>query len=90
MLYLDKWEPPGGVRVVAQVGTRMPLHCSAMGKAILAFLPTDEAARLLQQQGIAVYTPHTITDPAILQQQLAEIVRKGFAVAVSYTHLRSD
>ena len=80
VLYLDKWEPPGGVRVVAQIGTRMPLHCSAMGKVLLAYMPEDEAAALLEDQNIAVYTPHTITDKTVLQQQLDEIVRQGYGI----------
>ena len=64
---------------MAQVGTRMPLHCSAMGKAILAFLPAEETAVLLQN-GISVYTPHTVTDPDELQKQLDETVQSGYAI----------
>ena len=73
-LYIDQVESPATLRVNAAVGTMNPLHCTALGKALLAFsdapLPTT----------LEAYTPHTITDPQTLRRHLEEVRRLGYAV----------
>ena len=73
-LYIDQVESPATLRVNAQVGTMNPLHCTALGKALLAFgdldLPTD----------LESFTPHTITDVETLRRHLDEVRRLGYAV----------
>ena len=44
-LFIDQYVPQRSLRVVAEVGDRLPLHCSACGKALLAELPQAEAER---------------------------------------------
>ena len=60
------------------LGRRTPVHCTASGKAILAFGPEVVRERLLRPP-LERLTPHTITDPAALGAQLAEIRREGLA-----------
>ncbi|MBO3751305.1 IclR family transcriptional regulator [Streptosporangiaceae bacterium NEAU-GS5] len=58
------------------VGLRVPLHCSALGKAFLAYGTADLPRGALERR-----TPQTITDRRALRAQLAEIRRIGYAVA---------
>ena len=60
----------------------MPLHCAAAGKAVLAFLPEKERAKIISEQDFYPYTPQTITDPDELEMNLREIYRTG----VSYNY----
>jgi DNA-binding IclR family transcriptional regulator len=73
-LYIDQVESPATLRVNAQVGTMNPLHCTALGKALLAFGNLDLPVSLES------FTPHTITDIEALRSHLDEIRRLGYAV----------
>ena len=56
------------------------LHCSALGKTIIANLSPDIALPALKKSGLTKCTRHTITDMSILERQFAEIRRLGYAV----------
>ncbi|MBI4491203.1 MAG: IclR family transcriptional regulator [Chloroflexi bacterium] len=64
-------------------GQAMPLHCTASAKAILAFLPPDEAVRLLGQQPLRPFTARTPTRIETVLAQLEAVRRDGFAVSES-------
>ena len=78
-IYIDRVESPQRIRVTASLGFRESLHVSAIGKAILAHLPSEDAERILGR-GLARLTPRTVTDPAQLRRQIRETVARGFAV----------
>ena len=63
------------------LGRRTPLHCTANGKALLAFLPEQTRMRLLEPL-LERMTPHTIVDHVLLDKELAEIRADGFALAL--------
>lgn len=65
---------------VSSLGTRHPAYATSTGKAIMACLPEAALAALLVEPLTAI-TPHTITDTAVLHQQLAEIRSRGYAIA---------
>ncbi|OQA96492.1 MAG: Acetate operon repressor [Chloroflexi bacterium ADurb.Bin222] len=73
-LYIDQVESPATLRVNAAVGTMNPLHCTALGKALLAFGDAPLPATL------EAYTPNTITDPQTLRRHLEEVRRLGYAI----------
>ncbi len=73
-LYIDQVESPATLRVNAQVGTMNPLHCTALGKILLAFGDTPVPGQLES------YTPRTITDPKALQHELKRIRFQGYAL----------
>jgi IclR family transcriptional regulator, acetate operon repressor len=73
-------DAPGAVRFDAALGRRELPHCSAVGKALLAVLPTDEAKAILSRGHLPVRTPHTITDIASLMAELSQTARRGYAV----------
>lgn len=65
------------------VGIPAPLHATAAGKAILAFMSRDEIRRTINNQGLQKYTDATITEFDQLDAALAEIRRLGYAVSNS-------
>jgi DNA-binding IclR family transcriptional regulator len=59
---------------------RVPLHCTAAGKVLLANLPESTADQIVAARGLPARTPHTITDPAVLRQRLDEVRLRGYAI----------
>ena len=80
VLYLARVESPQPVRLYSVVGTRNPLHCTALGKAMLAFLPAPEREALVRARPLEARTPRTLTDPEVLLHHLEEVRRQGYAV----------
>ncbi|AOB30139.1 IclR family transcriptional regulator [Bordetella sp. H567] len=80
MIYIDKLESQGPVRMASRVGGRLALHCTAAGKAYLAALPPDEAEPLIAGLALATRMPNTITDRDALRRELARIRQRGYAV----------
>jgi DNA-binding IclR family transcriptional regulator len=78
VVYIDMVESSHGLRMAAHVGARDLLHSTALGKAILAFLPPAERDRLLRRRLVA-RTERTITDPAVLRAELARVRECGVA-----------
>src|SRR5262249_53476986 len=68
--YLDKIHPVRSVRMASRIGRRTPVHCTSVGKAILAFLRKSEADDILRQHGLNRLPPKTITTPAELKADL--------------------
>jgi DNA-binding IclR family transcriptional regulator len=80
-LFVDQFVAVQGLRVVAHMGARLPLYCTASGKALLAELSTEAAERELPET-LKAFTPNTRTDWAALLRELEEIRRTG----VAYDH----
>lgn len=78
VLFIDQYISRRALRVVAEIGARFPLHCTANGKALLAALAPEETERLVPQQ-IKAYTEFTITDRAVLFRELDEVRATGVA-----------
>lgn len=62
------------------VGARLPAYCTAMGKAILAFVPEKRLDEIIDQIDFAPRGPNTITDPTAFRAELAKIRASGVAV----------
>ena len=67
-----------------RVGTTSPAYCSAIGQALLAFLPEDELAKVLQKQPNPSGLPAVALSTEEIQASLAEIRETGFALKESY------
>ncbi|MBI3980005.1 MAG: IclR family transcriptional regulator [Chloroflexi bacterium] len=80
VLYVDMLESRHGLRTAARVGSRDALHATALGKAMLAFLPTDRANRLLASLSLTAITPRTITSLDALERELALARQRGYAI----------
>ncbi len=68
------------MRMVVPVGSRIPLHASGIGKALLAGLAEADVKTILHNRGLHRYTEHTIVTVAALREAFAEIHRTGYAV----------
>lgn len=79
LLYLAKLESPQQVRVASRVGGGAPIHCSANGKALLAYRTDTEVDRILKPP-LRRYTNATITDPKKIKAELKQIHAQGYAV----------
>ncbi len=62
-----------------QAGSRVPLHCSASGKLLLAFLPKSSRERLLRHLTLTRFTANTLTVPSKLERELERIRAAGHA-----------
>jgi DNA-binding IclR family transcriptional regulator len=70
---------PDGSRQMPEVGIVIPVHASALGKALLAFLPEEEK-RLMTAANLRSMTGETITSPERLREQLGQVRSSGIAV----------
>ena len=77
--YISVLQSPSALRVAAFPGQRNPVHSTAVGKAILAFLPEDEAASIIDRRPLIKMTPKTITQRSHFSQHLASVREQGVA-----------
>ena len=75
-----KCDHDGPVRVVQDLGTERPIHATAVGKAIIAFLPPPELSGILRRLRYERYTPKTIVQRAALEAELRRIRSAGCAL----------
>ena len=68
------------VDVSLRSGILVPLHCTAVGKAVLAHLSSSEVQRIIEEEGLIHSTPNTIVDLSKLEEELAEIKQQGYAI----------
>src|SRR5215470_19559076 len=80
VLYLDVIESPHSFRMASQPGMHRPLNCTALGKALLAFLPAEHREELLPVLTFERATPRTIPNLARLQKELVRVVQQGYAI----------
>lgn len=79
-IYLHRVGGDRAVHVEAQVGTRVHLHTTALGKTILAHLPKERVDGIIDRHGLLPSTPQTVTDPAELREELDRIRDQGYAM----------
>lgn len=80
VLYLDRLSGHASVPVVSQIGSRLPLHATGVGKVLLAYAPEDIQTAVLSN--LARITPYTITQPGLLRDQMRRVHREGYATTV--------
>ncbi|MFQ6078011.1 MAG: IclR family transcriptional regulator [Thermodesulfobacteriota bacterium] len=79
-IYLDKIESRDyGIKLFSEVGRSFPLHCTGLGKILLAFMDPNEKWAPLNAE-LEPFTPNTITDVAVLDKELEQIREQGYAV----------
>lgn len=80
VVYLDRIESAFPLQLNLRPGTRVPIHCSASGKLILAHLAPRQRALLLDGLPLARYTGTTLVTSAALHDDFARIRKQGYAV----------
>jgi IclR family acetate operon transcriptional repressor len=78
--YLEVLEAPQRIKFVASPGDRDPVHCTALGKVMMANLPGHEVRKILDDRGMPRFTASTITTVARFEEELASIRRQGYAI----------
>ena len=79
VLYVYEMESPRAIRMAAAVGGRAPLHCTAVGKVLLAFQPAEYVKQVIDT-GLTSYTPKTITQQDAVQEMLDEVRLREHAI----------
>lgn len=79
VLYLDREEAAPSVVIPSVIGRRVPPHCTALGKVLLAHSP-EATERVLSGKKLPALTPRTITDPESLRRGLAQVRKEGYAL----------
>lgn len=79
VVYIDKVENETQVRMASRIGSRAPMYCTAVGKAMLAWLP-DDVVDLTVNAGLPPITARTLTEPGALRGELARIRARGYSV----------
>jgi DNA-binding IclR family transcriptional regulator len=80
IVYLDVVESPQRVKIAAGVGQRLPVACTATGKAFLAHLADDDVRAILQK-GLRKYTDKTLLTLEELLEDLRQTRERGFAIS---------
>lgn len=80
-VYIDKVENHNrAISMYSQIGKRIPMYCSAGGKALLAWQSEDRVRSIVGEQPFKCYTKNTIGDIDTLLKELAQIRSQGYAV----------
>jgi DNA-binding IclR family transcriptional regulator len=79
IIYVDKVEGRGALKMQSRVGRPAELHTAGVAKAVLAYLEEPLVTRLLSRATYQRYTPNTLTSPADLRAELAVTRERGWA-----------
>jgi DNA-binding IclR family transcriptional regulator len=79
-ILIERIETPGLLRLATWIGKRMGLHCTALGKALIAGLPEEELDRLLRKHGMLRHNENTISSFRKLKQHLTLVRKTGYAL----------
>ncbi|MDQ0200389.1 IclR family transcriptional regulator [Neobacillus ginsengisoli] len=80
VIYIEKLDGPRALRIYSQVGKRAPIHCTGVGKAILAFQEEEEIERILSNTDLQSFTEYTLTDKEDIKKQLRTIQEQGYSI----------
>jgi len=80
ILYLAKEESSQTIRMISYIGKRAPLHCTALGKVLLAYMSEEERKKILEEKELPRLTEKTITDKGELEEELNKVREQGFAL----------
>lgn len=80
-VYIDKVESfQNGIQMVSRIGSRIPLYCSGVGKAIVSRMDEWEAEEIWNGSEIVELTPYTITSLDAFKEELRLIRSRGYAL----------
>lgn len=79
VITLDHADSRIGLDIMAEVGCRLPIHCTSQGKLFLSYMQEQEREALLSRHPLEEYTSHTITTRQALEKELVRIRTAGYA-----------
>lgn len=80
LVYVDKREGKGMIRISSDIGWRRPLHYGMLGMVLMAHLDSKEVKRILKQNPLQAHTPFSITDEDAFSLRLEKIRKQGHVV----------
>lgn len=80
-LYVQHTEGSRQIQITGEPGKRGPLHCTSMGKCLIAFAPAEERERLLSELDLPKMGPRTITDRQSFRHTIETVRVNGYATA---------
>jgi DNA-binding IclR family transcriptional regulator len=80
MVYIDKLEPERTIRMISRIGSSSPIHCTAVGKAILAEMSVEDAKEIVRRLRFGSFTKKTLTTRAALMEEIVRTKRRGYAM----------
>lgn len=81
VIYIDRVQSKHMVNSYRPIGSRLPAYCTSTGKAILAYLPTEQLDQVLNATQWIRYTKNTIMTPLALKEDLQLVRTRGFAAS---------
>ncbi len=81
-VYVEKLDSPEPLRIYSRIGASVPLHCTAVGKVLLAYLPPDEQQRILPKLELKRLTPNTVGNMQELKTELFRVRKNGHALDI--------
>ena len=79
VITLDRADNRTGLWISAEMGCRLPIHCTSQGKLFLAYMSDEEREDILSRKEWKAYTPHTFMTRKSLDQELCLIKQQGYA-----------
>ena len=86
-VYLDKIQSKQTLRANLELGTRVPVHCTSVGKVMTAFLSEEKRSAVLDATDFQAFTPHTITDRSTLEEEFKLVRENGFSLCHQEYHI---
>jgi len=80
MFYIDKIESSETIKVDLRIGKRLPVYCTGLGKAMLAFMPEERVHELFKGETFVKYTKNTIDNVQGLMLELRRIKAQGYSI----------
>lgn len=83
VVYIEKIEtqqPAGGLKMASRLGSRNPVHSSAVGKALISHVSEESLEDFLREKGLPQRTANTITDPEAFRAHLQLVREQGYAI----------
>lgn len=88
-MYISKIDTPHAIGLLSKVGRTFPLYCTGAGKALLAYSPEAFIKNYFEKAQMERLTPKTLYTPELLEKDLVEVRRRGFAVDDEEHHLNT-
>jgi len=79
VVYIDKYESSQSMRLFTKIGTRYPAYCTGIGKAMLAFMPTEEQIKSIPDE-LNRFTEYTLKDKKEVIEHLKKVKQQGYAI----------
>lgn len=79
-VYVEKVEAPSFIKMDTWIGRRMEVHSTAVGKALLAYLDSEQRDAIIRQRGLKKLTPHTIISVPKLMKEFERVRQLGYSV----------